>query len=190
MSIRMTWCVLACVAIAGAHSPATAAVESKGRGISGPDVVRILQDEGYRAQLDKDGEGDPMVRTGLAGLNTIVYFYDCEDGRCGSLKLSVGIDLEEGSSHAVLNRFAREYRYVRTFLDDDQDPFLELDFEVLHADHAPHVASQVAMFEQLLDAFARAIGFRGAPGSSADAPAPVPPTLAVRGAAGRVAHQH
>lgn len=172
---QMLWRAVACAALVGMPALALAAPDDKGRGITGSEMVRILQDEGYRAQLDKDGEGDPLVRTGMSGLNTIVYFYDCEDGRCGSLKLSVGIDLKQGSTHAVLNRFTREYRYARTFLDDEEDPFIEFDFEVLHANHVAHVTSQLAMFEQLLDAFARAVGFRDAD-KAGDAPAPTTTT--------------
>lgn len=187
MRMGMAWRVAVCAAVAGVPALAFAAGDAEGRGITGPEVVRILHDQGYRAQLDKDGEGDPLVRTGLSGLDTVVYFYDCDDGRCGSLKFSVGIDLAEGSSHAVVNGFARQYRYARTFLDDESDPFIEFDFEVLHTHHAAHLASHVAMFEQLLDAFARAVGFRGADDKGAGAATPVPASPVLHAAAGRAA---
>lgn len=58
------------------------------------------------------------------------------------------------------NAFNRECRYTRAYLDDERDPFLEYDFEVLHTDHAAHVASQIELREQLLGEFLDATGFR------------------------------
>lgn len=141
--------------------PLAAAAADAGKRITGPEVVRILHDEGYKAQLDRDGEGDPMVRTKMSGLNVYVYFYDCENDACGSLKLAVALDLEQGTTQAVLNRFSQDYRYARTYLDEENDPFMSFDFEVLHTDHAAHIASQIDTWENLLDDFARATGFRG-----------------------------
>ncbi|WP_181952650.1 YbjN domain-containing protein [Vulcaniibacterium gelatinicum] len=144
--------VLGGIAVAGAAE--------RGRGITGAEMVEILQDEGYRARLVADRDGDPQIETRMSGVNVFVHFYDCERGRCGSLQFSVGLDLEQGSTLEVVNAFNREFRYTRAYLDDERDPFLEYDFEVLHTDHAAHVASQIELWEQLLGEFLDATGFR------------------------------
>jgi hypothetical protein len=135
------------------------AEQRDGRGITGEEVVAILQDLGYRAKLGKDSVGDPMVTTGMGGLTTMVYFYDCVEGRCGSLQLSVGLDLKDGTSADVVNAYNKGYRYGRVYLDEENDPYLAFDFEVLHTDHAAHVASQVSIFENVIGNFTRETGY-------------------------------
>lgn len=160
--LRFGFCVFAAMALASMAwaSPAWA---EEGRGISGPEVVAILQAQGYRAKLGVDEEGDPKIETGMNGVNATVFFYDCDEGRCGALQFRCGVDLEQGSSLEVVNRFNRKYRYANAWLDDEQDPFLEFDFEVLHTRHAEHVGSQIELWVDLLDSFLLDTGFRGAP---------------------------
>lgn len=153
--------IRACALLLALALPSARVVAAEaGKGITGPEMVAILQDLGYKAALDKDGEGDPMIRTKMGGFNTYVYFYDCDAGTCGSLQLSIGLDLEQGTNAEVLNRFSRDNRYAHVYLDDEKDPFMQFDFEVLHASHAEHIASQVDLWEKLIDRFARATGYR------------------------------
>lgn len=163
--------VLACCAGILLAPSAVGAAEG-GKRITGPEVVRIFQDLGYKAQLDKDGEGDPMVRSKMGGLNVYLYFYDCKEAACGSLKFRTGLDLPEGTTHEVVNRYNSQYRYGNAFLDDEMDPYLEFDFEVLHTDHAAHIESQVDLWEELLDNFARETGFRSSGEASPESAAP------------------
>jgi len=134
------------------------AAEGKGR-VSGEDVVRILQDEGYRAKLGTDGDGDPKIDTSMSGLDVTVWFYDCEAKRCGSLQFLVALDLKNGWTLEAANKFSNDYRYARLYLDEEKDPYMAFDFEVLNADPGPHIASQVDIFESLLDALAKDTGF-------------------------------
>lgn len=138
------------------------AIAADGMGVTGAEVVGILQAQGYRAKLEKDSEGDPLVRTGMSGVNVDLFFYDCADDRCGSLQFRVGLDLEQGSTPATINGFNSGYRYASAYLDEERDPFLQMDFEVLHASHAEHIASHVDLWQEVLDAFLRVTGFRGA----------------------------
>lgn len=145
------------------------AFAAQGRSISGQEVVDILQSEGYQAKLDVDEEGDPIVRTRMGGVNAFVLFYDCEGKRCGSLQFRVGLDLDKGSTLDVVNRFNRDFRYGNAFLDEENDPYLEFDFEVLHADHREHLISQVDVWEKVLGEFLVATGYRGDEAGDGDA---------------------
>lgn len=159
--------VLLPLALLYAMAGAAAAAE---RTISGPEMVKILHDEGYQAKLSTDSDGDPQIESRMSGVTVYVRFYDCEQMRCGSLQLSVGLDLEKGSTMAVVNAFNREFRYARAYLDDEMDPYLKFDLELLHVDHAAYVASQIGIWEKLLGEFTLATGFRGAePVASPDA---------------------
>ena len=148
-----------CLLLAAAlYCPASAAAAASSAGITGPEMVRILQDEGYRAELGKDGEGDPRIETGMSGLNVFVYFYDCKEGRCGSLQFAVAMDLDDGATLEAMNRFNASYRYVRAHLDDEMDPFLRFDFEVLHTARTEHIVSQIELWEDVLDEFVESLG--------------------------------
>jgi hypothetical protein len=153
------WGVMAAVLLAAVFIWPRQGLCAEAQGITGPELAKILQDAGYRAKLETGADGDPVVRTGMAGLDVVVLFYDCEAQRCSSLQLSTGLDLPRGTTLDVINRFNHDYRYVRAFLDEEDDPFLRLDFEVTHTEHAAYVASQVDTFEQLLAEFRKAVGF-------------------------------
>lgn len=140
--------------------PATG-ISAEGTRISGQEVVELLQEQGYRAKLSKDDDGDPLIESSMNGLKVFLYFYDCEAARCGSLQFAVALDLEDGIGDEAINDFNRKYRYGRAYLDDEKDPFLQYDFEVLHADHEAHIVSQLDIWQEVLGEFATAVGFRG-----------------------------
>ena len=158
MSLKNLFCFASLLALAPA-APVLAADE--GKGITVGEVVAILQDMGYRAKPDTDGEGDPSVATTMNGLNVFIYFYDCKQDRCGSLQMSLGLDMSNGSTLKAMNEFSKGFRYAHVFLDEEQDPFMQYDFEVLHTRHAEHVQSQVELFETLMEDFTRISGFDG-----------------------------
>lgn len=151
-STKWTWAnVLLAAALAW---PATAdAALARSGGVSGADVVKVLQDAGYRAQLDKDDDGDPRIVTKMSGATVHVVFYDCAQDRCGSLQLAAALDLERGFSLEGINQFNSQYRYARAYLDDEMDPFLQFDFEVLHTSNSEHIASQLDLWEDVLGRF-------------------------------------
>ena len=136
-----------------------AASESPLRRLDGAALAKILQDEGYRAKLGTDDDGDPMVETRMGGLNVQVYTYDCVADGCGSVQFSAGLDLPEGSTYRIANDYNLGFRYARMFLDEEMDPYLQMDIEVLHTDPAAHLASHIAVWEELLDEFTRVTGF-------------------------------
>lgn len=135
------------------------ALADTGRGVTGPEAMAVLQAMELEPELLTDSAGDPMIRFRASDLNAYLNFYDCEGGRCGSMQLEVGLDLENGTSLHVANVFNSRYRYARMLLDDEMDPYLRYDFEVLHAEHAAHIRSQIGIFTQLLGDFTRSVGF-------------------------------
>jgi hypothetical protein len=155
MKMHATWLLAILLAL-----PATGACATTDDRISGPELVQALQDAGYKAKLDTDDAGDPLVHTSMNGLDVTVFTYDCQQHRCGSLQLSVGIDLTHGTTAAVVNQFNHDYRYARAFLDEENDPFLRYDFEILNTRHEAYIASQLDSWEQVLGAFTDAVGYR------------------------------
>lgn len=141
---------------AALYCPVNSAAAADGAGITGAEMVRILQDAGYRAKLDKDEDGDPRIETRMAGLNVFVSFYDCRQERCGSLQFGVALDMEKGTTYEAMNGFNASYRYARAHLDDEMDPFLRFDFEVLHTARNEHILSQIDLWEDVVAAFVKA----------------------------------
>ena len=138
---------------------AVPAMADQGKGVTGAEAMAVLEAMDLSPELLEDNVGDPMIRFAINDLTAYMNFYDCSAGRCGSLQLQVGLDLQNGTSLQVANVYNSRYRYARVQLDDEMDPFLHYDFEVLHSRHAAHIQSQVEIFGDLLNDFTRAVGF-------------------------------
>lgn len=134
---------------------------SAAQGVTGQDVMAVLERMGLEAELGEDYVGDPQIRFQLDGLNVLMNFYDCDDDVpvCESLQLEVGLDLERGTTLQIANAYNTRYRYGRMLLDDEMDPFLQYDFEVMYTDRPRHIESQVMIFREMLGNFTKAVDF-------------------------------
>ncbi len=99
-------------------------------GMTGPEVVAWLQAQGYKAALSRDKQGDPMIKSATGGVNFTVYFYDCDNDRCRALQFSSGFDLKDGMTLARTNEWNKGNRYLKAWLDDENDPYIEYDVNV------------------------------------------------------------
>lgn len=95
------------------------------------DIAAKLQDFGYRAELTKDEQGDPKIKSSAGGANFSIYFYGCEKNiDCTAIQLSSGFDLETGTTLEVVNDWNANKRYGKVYLDDEKDPYIEMDIEL------------------------------------------------------------
>ena len=135
--------------------------EASAERISGKEALAVMRAMDLQPQLGTDALGDPQIQFVIDGLHAQLNFYDCkkQDGRCGSLQLETAVDLENGTTYRVANAFNKQYRYVRMHLDDEMDPYVQYDFEVLHTDARTHLESQIEMFGKLLASFTEAVGY-------------------------------
>lgn len=100
-------------------------------GMTGPEAVAWLQKGGYKAELTKDDGGDPLINSAAGGQNFKIYFYDCDEAkRCKALQFSVGFDMKEGLTLEKANEWNRKNRYLKVYLDDDLDPYVQYDINV------------------------------------------------------------
>jgi hypothetical protein len=107
-------------------STARAVVTSKDPGT----IIKALQDAGYRAELGKDQQGDPKVKTTMAGLTVNIMFYGCTDNEsCGSFQFVVSLDSKEKVALARANDWNRKRRWGAMFLDDEGDPVVTFDVD-------------------------------------------------------------
>lgn len=146
------------------------AVAADPTGVAVADIVAAMQDYGVRAKLGEDDLGDPQIDSALAGANFQVRFYDCEKARCASLQFLSGFDLEEEMSLEDVNDWNRTMRYGSVYLDDEGDPYLQMDVDVTRGISKEQFAEWVAVWEELLGRFRERID---AP-AEADAPENAP----------------
>lgn len=90
-------------------------------------LVSIIQQLGYRATLEADGVGDPMIKSSVNGTDFAIYFYGCTyNEACKSLLFKVGYDLANGIALAEIEDWNEGTLFGRAYLDDEADPWLEM----------------------------------------------------------------
>ncbi len=95
------------------------------------DVAEVVRDLGYKAKVEKDSVGDPMISSKAAGLNYAIFFYSCEDGAsCQSIQLSASFTLNESSARPDLNEWNKINRYAKAHEAEDGDILLKYDINM------------------------------------------------------------
>ena len=111
----------ACTALAPALSAETVDATDPGK------LVSIIQELGYRAVLETDSVGDPMIRSSAGGTSFSILFFGCTNGKaCRTLLFKAGYDLDSGTTLDVVEAWNEGTLYGRAYLDDEADPWLEL----------------------------------------------------------------
>ncbi|MGA0603331.1 YbjN domain-containing protein [Caulobacter sp. KR2-114] len=154
--MRRSTIILALAALAAATAARAAPYPAEG--VTARDVAAVLQAKGYQATLDKDGTGDPMVRSAVDGTKFQVVFYDCDKThRCGALEFLVGFDLPDGMALARLNKWNRDQRFGHAYLDDENDPYIQLDLNTDNGFTSESLGGYVETWASLVPHFKRYI---------------------------------
>jgi len=128
-------------------------------GVTAQEVIEVLQAEGYRAQEDVDGVGDPMVRSATDGVNYNIYFYDCQGARCTSIQFGSAFDLSEPMTLDRINEWNRDMRFGRAYLDDEMNPILEMDVDLELGATTEQLESVIGTWAAVVPAFKTFIDF-------------------------------
>jgi hypothetical protein len=126
MKILFSTALLLAVSMSGPASadPAPQIVD----GTNPEALVNIIQDLGYRANLEIDGEGDPMIRSSVGGTQFTVVFYGCGEAhdQCQILMFKAGYEMNEAVGMDVINEWNATRLFGRAYLDEVSDPWIEL----------------------------------------------------------------
>lgn len=156
--MRQSIVTMALAAALGLAATGARAATYPEAGITARDVAAVLQAKGYQAEVVKDGTGDPMVRSAVDGTKYRVVFYDCDKtGRCGALEFLVGFDLENGMALARLNKWNRDQRFGHAYLDDENDPYIQLDLNADNGFTSESLGGYVETWASLVPHFKRYI---------------------------------
>jgi hypothetical protein len=89
-------------------------------------IAKALQDAGYKAELTKDSDGDPMIRSGAQGYKFTIFFMSCEKNRnCGDIQFYAGWTNKLSPERA--NAWTRKHRFARVYSDDKGEAAIEYD---------------------------------------------------------------
>ncbi len=123
-------------------------------------IVAALREAGYRAVLDKDNSGDPMVKSGAAGVDFSVYFYNCTATKaCKTVQFHAGF-VKKGVTLDTINTWNATHRFARAYLDDEKDPRIEMDVDLDHGGLPTKLfQANLATWDSLVGEFQKTIDF-------------------------------
>ncbi|MFW2541315.1 YbjN domain-containing protein [Primorskyibacter sp. 2E107] len=91
----------------------------------------LLRSEGYAVELGRDSVGDPKISVKYEGTGFQIFFYDCSDNvECRTIQYQTAYDMTDGMAYAQSNEWNATKRYATVYLDDEMDPFLQMDVNV------------------------------------------------------------
>jgi len=91
-------------------------------------LVSVIQELGYRAKLDVDKDGDPVIHSSVAGTQFALQFFGCaEDShdQCRLLLFKVGYEISEKADLKLINDWNKKALVGRAYLEDDGDLWFE-----------------------------------------------------------------
>jgi len=92
------------------------------------EVMLRMQRFGFEATMDTDSQGDPKIVAHVSDTKFRVFFYGCENNtHCSSIHFRAGYDLDNATYALKMNEWNREKRFAKAYIDDEGDPFLEMD---------------------------------------------------------------
>jgi hypothetical protein len=84
-------------------------------------IVNALQEEGYKAKLGTDAEGDPIVTSAASGYDFDILFYDCENHeQCASIQFRVSFSKDADNTPELANKWNLDSRVIQLAATSDQ----------------------------------------------------------------------
>jgi hypothetical protein len=123
-------------------------------------VADALQDNGYRAELSTDSEGDPMIISHASGARFAIFFYGCENNRdCKDMSFTASFAVDDTITLGSLNSWNSTKLMGRAYLDDDNDPVVMHFVAGVDAMPAPTFKRLMDRWEIALEEFTDFIGW-------------------------------
>ncbi len=115
--------------------------------------MNFLQAEGYKT-IDKSSPETLLIESAAEGARFHVQFFGCDGVKnCQSVQFWSAFDLSKGTDLDRINAWNRDKRYGKAYLDDEMDPFLEMDVNMSGGLPMATAKENLAMWTAVLDEF-------------------------------------
>lgn len=123
-------------------------------------IAAIVQDEGFRGKVQVDEDGKVSIRSGAHGADFQIYFEACtgEASGCEILAFRAGFDLDRTTDAAIIRDWNRT-RWTKSFRDEEGDPFLELNVNMVHGVSETNFRDTLNWYVRELGTFIDTIGW-------------------------------
>ncbi len=150
----------AAVVAFGLMSTAAFAKDLPDGGMTVDDVATWLQQGGYKADIQTAKDGTKDVYSATDGTGFYVDMYDCKSKpRCTSIQFSVGFDSKGAWNATKMNDWNSSNRWVRAYVDDKDDPWLEMDVDLSPGGTWEGLDDEFAVWRDMLVAFKKYINW-------------------------------
>jgi Putative bacterial sensory transduction regulator len=93
-------------------------------------IVSALQNAGYKAELTKDGTGDPLIRSSSSGSSFAIFFFGCtKNVDCRTVQFFAGYS-DKKPTLAQMNDWNSKKRFGRAYLSDTGAARVEMDVDL------------------------------------------------------------
>jgi len=156
--MKLLWGLVGLAAVFGLGTIAHAA--SIEGGLTAREVAGVLQAKGYKAEVTTDDTGDLKVKSAADEVNFTVFFYGCNHTpRCTSVTFQAGFHVEGGLPLDKVNAWNRDKRFLKTWLDKVNDPYIEMDVDAAHGFSAEALAENIDTWVSGIPEYKSYIGF-------------------------------
>lgn len=94
-------------------------------------IATVLEGKGRTVEI-KDTEGSNLVRVSGATYDYSIVIYGCDEARrnCKSIQFYAAYNPKKSPTLKALNAYARDNRWGRFYLDQEDDPVVEFDVDL------------------------------------------------------------
>ena len=94
-------------------------------------LVDTLLQAGYRAQMDTDDAGDPLIRSSSSGSDFLIFFFGCTGNTdCRTIQFYAGYREPSNGSLEAMNQWNAENRFGRGYLTGEGSARIEMDVDL------------------------------------------------------------
>lgn len=128
-------------------------------GADDPEALRQIAEQFGAARLDRDSYGDPLIIGMMAGINYIVEFYGCDNGRnCKELLFRAAFQ-SDAMTTAEMAAWNRDSHFGKVYIDAEGDPAIEMDVILTGGVSEANMIDTFDLWSQALAEFVRYIGW-------------------------------
>jgi hypothetical protein len=145
----------------GLLSTASFAKDLPAGGMTIDELVKWLQDGGYKAEIQTAEDGTKSIHSSADGTGFNIDLYDCKNTpRCGSIEFSVGFDTKGAWNATKMNEWNSKNRWVRAYVSDKDDPWAEMDVDLTPGGTYENLDDEFSVWRDLTGSFKKFIDWK------------------------------